>query len=131
MRYRFEFGLILTVIAFALAIGLYMDRATPSVTDIERSLRSYVQQLRSSRSLSGGSLRLEMQADVIGPTISHLDITDERSFIDYWAVDAVMQVEELGIMPKSIPIRLRVAQRDGAWTVLDAEDLSRHVALRQ
>jgi hypothetical protein len=90
-----------------------------------------VQSLRASRSINGGSLRMEMQADVLGPRVSRLDVTEMQRFIDYWTIDAVMQVEKLGAMPLAVPIRLRIARLDGNWTVVDAEDLARQAPLRQ
>jgi len=130
-RYRFELMLAVTAIAVGMLVWLHLDRATPSEADIEQSLQSYVQTLRSSRSLTGGSLRMEMQADVLGPRVSGLDITKSQRFIDYWTIDAVMQVERLGSLPVGVPIRLRVARQDGNWRVVEAEDLARHAPLRQ
>ena len=112
-RYRFEIGLAVAAVAIILAIWLHLDHRAPSAVDIEQSLQTYVQQLRASRSLNGGSLRLEMQADVTGPRITRLDVTKQQSFIDYWTIDAVMQVEKLGAMPLAVPIRLRIARLDG------------------
>lgn len=130
-RYRFEMGLILAAIALAALIFMHLDHDTPTAGDIERSLQNYVQLLRSSRSVNGGSLRMEMQADVVGPRVTQLDITEQRHFIDYWTIDAVMRVEAPARPSTDVPIRLRVAQRNGSWTVLEAEDLSRHTPLRQ
>jgi hypothetical protein len=130
-RYRFELGLVAAGIMLAVMIFLHLDRETPSVPDIERSLQTYVQMLRSSRSVNGGSLRAEMQADVTGPRVIGLDITEQRRFIDYWTIDATMHVEAMMGSQQAVPIRLRVAYLDGEWKVLQAEDLSRNGPLRQ
>lgn len=118
-------------VALAAMIFLHLDRETPTAPDIERSLQTYVQMLRSSRSVNGGSLRAEMQADVTGPRVTGLDITEQRRFIDYWTIDATMHVEAMMGTPQQVPIRLRVAYIDGGWKVLQAEDLSRNAPLRQ
>lgn len=130
-RYRLELGLVVAGIALALTIFLHLDRETPTAPDIERSLQTYVQMLRSSRSVNGGSLRAEMQADVTGPRVTGLDITEQRRFIDYWTIDATMYVEAMMGASQQVPIRLRVAYLDGGWKVLQAEDLSRNAPLRQ
>jgi hypothetical protein len=130
-RYRFELLLAVTAIAVGMLIWLHLTRATPTAADVEQSLQTYVQALRSSRSLTGGSLRMEMQADVLGPRVTRLDVNKTQQFMDYWTIDAVMQVEKLGNLPVDVPIRLRVARQDGAWMVVDAEDLARHAPLRQ
>jgi len=131
LRYRFELGLVVAGLVLAAMIFLHLDRETPTTPDIERSLQTYVQMLRSSRSVNGGSLRTEMQADVTGPRVTGLNITEQRRFIDYWTIDATMHVETLMSAPHEVPIRLRVAYLDGSWTVLQAEDLSRNAPLRQ
>jgi hypothetical protein len=130
-RHRFELGLAIAGLALGLLIWTNMDRATPSHDDIEQALDNYVQSLRSSRSLNGGSLSLEMQADVVGPHVARLDISRQQQFASYWTIDAVMEVDQVGRLPIEAPIRLRVARRDGAWVVVDAEDLARHMPLRQ
>jgi hypothetical protein len=130
-RHRFELGLAIAGLALGLLIWTNMDRATPNQTDIEQALNSYVQSLRASRSLNGGSLSLEMQADVVGPRVARLDVTHQHQFASYWTIEAVMEVDQVGAVPIEAPIRLRVAQFDGAWRVVDAEDLARHMPLRQ
>lgn len=130
-RHALELGLAIAGFALAWLIWTHMDRDTPRPADIEQALQSYVQTLRSSRNLNGGSLSLEMQADVIGPRVSHLDITEQQRFVSYWTIDAIMQVEQMGTLPIEAPIRLRVVRLDGVWTVIQAEDLARHTPLRQ
>jgi len=130
-RYRLELGLVVTGLVLAAMIFLHLDRETPAASDIEQSLQTYVQMLRASHSVNGGSLRTEMQADVTGPRVTGLDITEQRRFIDYWTIDATMHVEALMSSPREVPIRLRVAYLDGGWKVLQAEDLSRNAPLRQ
>jgi hypothetical protein len=130
-RHRLELTLAVAGLLLGSLIWLHLDRATPTPADIEQSLQSYVQILRSSRSLTGGSLRTEMQADVLGPRVERLDIHRIQQFMDYWTIDAVMQVDKIGSPSLDVPIRLRVARQDGKWTVVDAEDLARHAPLRQ
>ncbi|HVJ42215.1 MAG TPA: hypothetical protein VM639_11990 [Dongiaceae bacterium] len=130
-RYRFEAMLLAAATVLALLIWFHLDRDTPTATDVERSLQSYVQMLRSSRSVNGGSLRMEMQADIIGPRVTGLTIKEQQRFIGYWTIDAVMRVETLTGLPVDVPIRLRVARQNDNWTVLQAEDLSRRAPLRQ
>lgn len=130
-RHGLELGLAIAGLALAWLIWTNMDHDTPRPGDIEQALQTYVQALRSSRNLNGGSLSLEMQADVVGPRVSHLDITEQQRFASYWTIDAVMQVEQMGSLPIEAPIRLRVARLNGVWTVIQAEDLARHIPLRQ
>jgi len=107
-RHRFEFGLAVSALALGLLVWTQIDRDTPTDQDIEQSLQTYVQAIRASRSINGGSLGMEMQADVTGPRVSSLDISQQRQFINYWTIDAVMHLDSVGAPAQDVPIRLRV-----------------------
>ena len=126
-RHRTELGLALATLALLAGIWWHLGRTGPTPQDVSRAVDQYAERVHAMESISTGSLGREMRASVFAPSLRHLKISDRRSFPGYWAVDAVLELEQPLGPTLQVPVRLRVAQQNNGWVILDAEDLTGRV----
>ncbi len=114
----------MSTLALVSAIGWHLRQSGPTPQDLSQAIGQYATHVHAMESLSTGSLGREMRAAIFSPSLRHLEISDRRSFPGYWSVDAVLELEQPLGLPMRVPVRLRVAQQDDKWVILNAEDLT-------